>query len=106
MSKALYRKIDRSLYPPLRPSLTRRSRADGSSAARPVAGGSICDLRPAHTIVKMPVGRGAPVTLASTAQGTNVYPTSIAVDATSVYWAVGEGEGGPIFTAQIFSVLQ
>jgi hypothetical protein len=58
----------------------------------------------AYTIVKSPAAGGAPVTLASMAQGTNVYPVSIAVDATSVYWAVGEGEGGQIFTAKIFSV--
>lgn len=58
----------------------------------------------AYTILKMPVGGGVPVTLASMAQGTNVYPVSIAVDATNVYWAVGEGEGGQIFTAKIFSV--
>ena len=36
-------------------------------------------------------------------QAANVSPVSIAVDATSVYWAVGEGEGGQIFTAKIFS---
>ncbi len=57
----------------------------------------------AYTIVRMPVGGGTPVTIASMAQGANVYPASIVVDASSVYWSVGEGEGGQIFTAKIFS---
>lgn len=57
----------------------------------------------AYTIVRMPVGGGTPVTIASMSQVPNVYPVSMAVDGSSVYWSVGEGEGGKIFTAKIFS---
>jgi hypothetical protein len=55
-----------------------------------------------YVIMKVPVGGGTPAKLVSRSEGVNVYPTSLAVDGTSLYWGVGAGltpTSGAVYTA-------